>query len=118
MILACACGASLDDAPEARWSLAGVIAVYKHCQACGSHRAYYVDELAGRRVSLYADPATSEVWIDPSFGVCEFETLTDAFDVAPPNVDATLMRNGEVLARASSSHGPDLVWVVERPRPM
>lgn len=114
-LVACACGASLDAAPAVVWTMGGVVAEYRHCTACGSHRAYYVDRVEGRRVHLYNDPETSEIWIDPSFGVCEWDSLTDAFDVAPPSELATLMRNGETLARARLEAG-ELVWVVERPR--
>lgn len=114
-LVACVCGASLDDAPGAIWTLDNTVAEYRHCRACGSSRFYAIDREPGRRVCLYADPETSEIWIDPTFGVCEWDALHEAFDVAPPTAASVLVRNGVTLARARELRGI-LVWVVERPR--
>lgn len=115
MIVACICGASLDEAPGTIWTFDTYVAEYRHCRACMSTRFYAIDRVEGRRVSLYAT-ASSEVWIDPEYGVCEWDALHEAFDVFPPTPEAELVRNGIVLARAREVGHGRLVWVVEPPR--
>lgn len=116
-IVSCACGDSLDKVVGTMWTVGNVVAEYRQCRSCKSHRAYFVNEIPGRRVSLYADPDTSEVWTDPELGVCEFDELVEALtQTTPPNDLAILVRDGRVVARASSLHGAARVWVVERPR--
>jgi hypothetical protein len=111
-LVPCACGESLDAAvSHGIWTLDEVACEYRLCAHCGSSRAYMPrDVLPGRRAVRYdGDEIHDAEKEDASFSAL-------LFDGAPKTKDATIIRNGVVLARAFVyPDGFRLGWRVEKP---